>query len=421
MIRKMRLNSHAYLVSRVIAVVFAVATGLLSTSCSNNSYDGMVVAVALAENVPASCSGAKIIAIDPEHPGKKVSHLSSDFESACAPALSHDGRYLYFQGKQNDRDPWQIWEMDLKKKSTTRVTNLPENCTDPASLPDGNLVFSRSDTIKNREVSSLFRCNRDGSELVRITYGPGLNQYSTVTRDGRVLFSSSQQYPDSKDPVLMVMRPDGTKGEIFYRGSSGSFPVSRAMESDLGYVYFIEENGSQKKPGTLIRIHQNRPLHTRVDLSEGIDGTFSAVIPWKENSCMVSYQPAAGENFALYTLETTPGNLPVLLYGGEGHITNPVHIAPMEERPRILPSAVNPDNPTGIIMSQDINHSLVSAYQHLKGDTMASRVAVYGLDGLIGETAVKADGSFYLKIDSDTPFRFFTLNELGETVRGPSE
>ncbi len=72
-------------------------------------------------------------------------------------------------------------------------------------------------------------------------------------------------------------------------------------------------------------------------------------------------------------------------------------------------------------MSQDINHSLVSAYQHLKGDTMASRVAVYGLDGLIGETAVKADGSFYLKIDSDTPFRFFTLNELGETVRGPSE
>ncbi len=381
----------------------------------------MVVAVALEGGLPVSFSGAKIIAIDPEHPGKKVSLLSTDFESACAPALSHDGRHLYFQGKKNDREPWQIWVMDLEKKSTNRVTNLPENCTYPASLPDGTLVFSRSGSIKNRKISSLFRCNRDGSGLVQISYGPGLNQYSTVMRDGRILFSGSQQYPDSKDPVLMVMRPDGTKGEIFYRGTSGSFPVSKGLESDQGFVYFIETNGREKESGSVIRVHQNRPLFTREDLSKDMNGTFSAVTPWKENSCLVSYQPASGENFALYTLKIAPKSKPVLLYSGVGHITNPLHIISMEERPKILPSAVNPNNPTGLIMSQDINHSMVPANPLLKGDTVAHRVAVYGLDGLIGETEVKADGSFYLKIDSDTPVRFTTLNDLGETVRGPSE
>jgi hypothetical protein len=34
---------------------------------------------------------------------------------------------------------------------------------------------------------------------------------------------------------------------------------------------------------------------------------------------------------------------------------------------------------------------------------------------------VKEDGSFYLKLDADTPFRMEALNSQGETLRGPSD
>ena len=33
----------------------------------------------------------------------------------------------------------------------------------------------------------------------------------------------------------------------------------------------------------------------------------------------------------------------------------------------------------------------------------------------------KEDGSFYVKLDADTPFRFETLNSQGEVLRGPSD
>jgi hypothetical protein len=51
---------------------------------------------------------------------------------------------------------------------------------------------------------------------------------------------------------------------------------------------------------------------------------------------------------------------------------------------------------------------------------VADRIRVTSLNEELGIVEVKADGSFYLKMDSDTPFRIETLNKHGETVRGPS-
>jgi len=102
-------------------------------------------------------------------------------------------------------------------------------------------------------------------------------------------------------------------------------------------------------------------------------------------------------------------------------VTDPVMIKAMKERPRILPSAVNRENPTGLLMSQDINHSQLPANHLVSGDTLADRIMVYGLDGLLGEVEVEDDGSFYVKLDADTPFRMETLNAQGGTIRGSSD
>jgi len=411
--RKRAIRGSGWLSFGNLALCSGIAC-VLSTSCSN-TYEGKIVAVEWSVDQSGVTKGSRLVAIDPDRPDQPASLLSKSFESACTPALSYDGRYLFFQGKKAEDDLWQIWLMDLKKKTTSRVTDQPEDCTHPASLPDGTVIFSKAGTIKDTRINLLFRCNRDGSDLSQLTFNPGKNLYATVLQEGRVLYLGNQQYPDTKTPVLMVMRPDGTKSEIYYKGSDGSYPINRAFESEDGYLYFIENEGN------LIRVLHNRPLHTAVRLSEGVPGKFSAVIPREENRCLVSYQPSEEEPYALYEFNTDSRDAPTLLYKGEGNLTDPVRITARKERPRILPSAVNRENPTGLLMSQNINHSQLPVNHLISGDTMADRIKVYGMDGLLGEVKAEDDGSFYLKLDADTPFRLETLNAQGETVRGPSD
>ena len=42
-----------------------------------------------------------------------------------------------------------------------------------------------------------------------------------------------------------------------------------------------------------------------------------------------------------------------------------------------------------------------------------------GIDSLLGTVEVEKDGSFYLKVLADTPFRIRTFNETGQVVHGP--
>lgn len=406
---------------RRLTIFIGVASLLLFASCNNNSLDGFIIAVELPGNNDLSCKDARLIAIDPEKPGKTARVLSKEFLAACAPSLSYDGRYLLFQGKKVENDPWQIWVMDLNRNSTSRVTDLPEHCTDPLYLPDGTIAFSRSGSVKKRDVSTIFKCNMDGSDLQQLTFHPSVDLASSVLKDGRILFTSSQQYPDTKDPVFLVMRPDGTKTELFYRGSPGAYPVSRGTESEEGYIYFIESDPHQQGSGNLITVNQDRPLNSRQHLSEGIDGDFRAVIPSGKSWCFVSYRPSPDEPFALYEFDTVEHKVTTLLYQGKGHVTDLVWIGAQKERPRRLPSAVNPENPTGLLMSQDINLSVIPVHESVTTDTVAVRIQVFGLEGLMREVEVEKDGSFYLKIDADTPFRIQTINKMGDPVREPSD
>ncbi len=399
---------------RIFSLV--VYTGFASVwmcSCSSNSYEGKIVAVELAGEADVY-EGARLVIIDPENPDKRARELSSDFHSACFPVVNHEGRYLSFQGKQKESDAWQIWVMDLHKENVSSVTELAENCIHPAALPDGSLIFSREAKLKDKTVYNLWRCQMDGSGLTRISFDPSVNQYASVLKEGRVLYTNAVQHPETQTPVWMVMRPDGTKSELYFGGSAKLYPASDASESDQGYIYFIGNRGE------LARVLHRRPLHTFENLSAELSGHFSSVVA-DGAECLVSYQSAEREALGLYRFDPELKDAPILLYRGENHITDPVLIAAMPERPRILPSAVNPDNATVLLMSQDINHSQNPVHSDITGDTVADRIRVYTLEKELGIVEVKEDGSFYLKLDADTPIRIESLNKQGEIVRGPSD
>lgn len=410
---QMRKSKRGFRLFRL--AIFTGITGFMSLSCSNNAYQDQVIAVEVKENSQGSYDGAKLIAIDILNPGKAARVLSEDFESAAAPAISHDGRHLYFQGKKEGDAFWQIWTTDLQKGRTSRVTDLPANCIQPVPLPDGTVIFSQEGKVKGKLVYNLHRCQVDGAGLSQITFNPALNIHASVLQEGRVLYSSGEQYPLPQIPSLMVMRPDGTKSEIYYGGSPESFPVSGGAESADGYIYFINNQGQ------LNRVLHRRPLHSLENLSAGLSGSFSAVYPLKGNEILVTYRTSFNEPFALCTFDVGTRETPSLLYKGSATLTDPVLVAPLEKRPMKLPSAVNPNNPTGLLMSQDINHSMLPVNYWIKGDTIADRIRVSTLEGELAVVEVKADGSFYLKLDADIPLRIEALNSQGETVRGPSD
>ena len=239
--------------------IFA-ALGILMLGCGKNSYEGKIIAVEL-EGAPGNLEGAQLVVMDPDRPGQAPRRLLKNFESSASPSLSHEGRFLYFQGRQKDAGPWQIFMMDLKKGEVSQVTHLPENCTHPASLPDGNVVFSRERKIEGIMAQDLWKCMMDGCCLMQLTHNPARNTFPSILWEGRILYSSKQVYPEAREEQLMIMRPDGTKSELYSAGKSGLIPFSGGSESPDGHMYFIS-TGEQ-----LSRVLHRRPLHTFENLS----------------------------------------------------------------------------------------------------------------------------------------------------------
>ena len=187
---------------------------------------------------------------------------------------------MLFTGQQKENDPWQIWEMNLKDLKSRQITSSKENCTDPAYLPVGRLVFSKfaaNDTLKAGH--SLFICNLDGSNLKRITFNPHTYFASSILSDGRILTIGRQIFPEKGGSFFMVLRPDGTKSELFYKGNDGSKLSGPGFETNNGRIVFIESDKSKPDGGNLISISYNRPLHSRINLTAEIKGDFHSVSP----------------------------------------------------------------------------------------------------------------------------------------------
>ncbi len=208
---------------------------------------------------------------------------------------------MLFAAQLKENDPWQIWEMNLNNLKYRKITTGSENCTDPAYLPGGRIVFSKltiNDTVK--KAHCLYTCNSDGSALKQITFNPNDNFATTVLKDGRLLAVSQQLLPFRGDPLFIVMRPDGTKADLFYKGPGESTLVSSISETEDGRLVFIESENEKRAAGKVVSVAYNRPLHTRTELTTDITGDFLAVFPMlnRQISCIL---PEAGiRSFCTY-------------------------------------------------------------------------------------------------------------------------
>lgn len=418
---------RTFILSEIILVGLACT---ISVSCSKNASDDNKLILTEAPgnvNLPDYSGGvswrnlpsARISSIDLERPGSQKT-LTKDFYSACFPDISYDGKSMLFAGQYKENDPWQIWEMNLKTLEFRQVTSGTEECTDPVYLPGDRIVFSRltvNDTVKSAHC--LYTCNADGSGLRQITFSPDDNLATTVLKDGRLLTVKYQLLPVQGGPMLAVMRPDGTKADKFYTGPGNSIHLNRAHETDDGRIIFAESDSESRNGFRLVSISYNRPLHTRTDLTSSIPGDFYNVLPLRPDKYLVSYRKSVSDRFAIYEFNPEKGSLgPAVFNDPDYNILDIVRVKPYE-RPKKLPSEVDMQVKTGLLLCQDINFKDPFLPDNSTAMSKALKIEVLGVDTTYGVIDVEKDGSFQLKVMADKPFRIRTLDKDGNVVGGP--
>jgi hypothetical protein len=74
---------------------------------------------------------------------------------------------------------------------------------------------------------------------------------------------------------------------------------------------------------------------------------------------------------------------------------------------------------TGQIMCQNINFTGLGVSSDSRISGKARKIEILGIDSVLGIVPVEPDGSFYLKIIANEPFRFQTLDENDKVINGP--
>jgi hypothetical protein len=414
-----------------IVPYYIMAIGIVSQltiSCGRKANEGDIIFTRTSGKIEnpllytadswKSVLRSEIVQIDKGKPDASLKVLTSSFFSARSPEVSNDCKSMIFTGQKKEGDTWQIWETDLSSLKTKQLTNMVANCTDPAYLALGRFLFTchyASDSLKTNE--SIFTGNINGTELKRITYDPSLYIASKVLGDGRILTIGAQTYPEAGSERYMVMRPDGTKSELFYTGPQGSHYTGRGAETSDGRVIFVETEQGNPAHGNLISVNYSSSTHSRINLSSEMEGDFSAVFPEPSGKLLVSYRKTASDRYGIYEFDPQNKSLSQKLYGSNDFDVIEVAEIVKHNRARKLPSEVNPLLKTGLIMCQDVN--LTDDPLKFNGTlpVKASMVEIMGVDSSLGIFRPSKDGSFYLKVVADKPFQIRTLDENGKIIR----
>ncbi len=389
--------------------------------------EGMLVCTQVAGKIQQqdlwkSETPAKIVAIDPTQPEGSIKVLTEGFYSAHSPEISWDGKSLLFTAKQKQNDVWMIYEMNLDNFKIRQVTFSDDDCSNPLHLPNGRFVFGTL-TSKDSVISGhpLFTCNPDGSDPKQITFTPNTYLALTVLNDGRVLALDKTSSSDKQQNILMVMRPDGTKAELFYQGPVGSNLISSVSETTNGKIVFVESGTGTPNGTNITSISYNRPLHSRVNLTSGIKGDFQSVFPMPSGKLLVSYRSSEAERYSVYEFDPEAKAMGNVVYSSPDLDVCEIAVIHKHERPKKLPSEVDFGVKTGLLLCQDINFLDPNSIKNSSALQKAVAIEIMGAYSSMGVVPVEKDGSFYLKVIADKPFQIRTLDENGKVLNHSCE
>lgn len=157
----------------------------------------------------------------------------------------------------------------------------------------------------------------------------------------------------------MVLRPDGTQAQSFFHEESDARINSVVRETPGGELVFVKKGDAGE---TLVALsHADPGRAERVIASYGTGSVQSADVLASGRLVVSARSPESGV-FVLYRLDEN-GEADRIHMDSGYHAVEPVAVRPRVVPP-VLPSTVNPGRGSGIMLSQDVDHSRI----RLEGD-----------------------------------------------------
>jgi len=398
------------------------------------------------------------------------------------PDVSYDGQRVLFAWKKSDhKDDYHLYEMELATRNVRQLTEgLGVADYEAVYLPGGDILFNSSRCVQTvdcwwTEVSNLYRCDKDGKSLRRLTVDQVHDNYPTVTEDGRILYTRweyndrSQIFPQ---PLLQMM-PDGTGQTEFY-GANSWFPTTILHARNIPgtqKVIAIATGHHCRQTGKLIRLdpakgrEENQGAQlvapVRETRAERIDSygqngeLFQYPYPLSETDYLVTYHPLGWENsrdqnfsprFGVY-LMTLDGRRELLVSDPKLPCNQSIPVAARPE-PFQRPNSVDYRRTNGTFYVQDVYagpsmvgvpRGTVKTMRVIALDFRAAGIGDNGNSGpgggamvstpvaigngawdpkiILGDATVRADGSVFVTVPARRPVYFQLLDGKGRMVQ----
>jgi len=399
--------------------------------------------------------------------------------------VNYDGTKILYALKQSDRgDDYHLYEMDAATRAVRQLTEgLGAADYEGCYLPNGDIVFNSTRCMQIvdcwwTEVSNLYRCDRDGRNILRLTFDQVHLNYPTVAPDGDIYYTRweyndrSQMYPQP----LFQMAPDGTQQRAVY-GENSWFPTTIIHARGIPgsrKIFAIATGHHSRQPGDLILIDPAkgrqeadgvtlvapvRPTQSVIVDAYGQDGDlFAYPYPIDERSLIVMYSPDGWEHrdgrrhenrltgFGIYWMDID-GRRELLVSRQGLACGRPVPLRP-RPRPAARPSAIDLAKRDGTFYVQDVYVGEAMAgvprgtVKTLRVIGLDYRIAGIGSNGnsgpgggamistppsvgngawdpkiLVGDAPVHEDGSAFFIASARTPLYFMLLDEKGRMVQ----
>jgi TolB protein len=176
-----------------------------------------------------------------------------------APRFSPDGQKVVMSLLQ-DNGSANLYTMDLRSRSVTRLTNSSAIDTGASYSPDGGQIVFESDRGGKQQ---LYVMSAGGSEPNRISFGDG--SYSTPVwspRGDLIAFTKQSGGQFS----IGVMKADGSGERILTTGFHNEGPTWAPNGRVL--AFFSEQGGSSKLYSIDLTGYQNQPIPTPQSASD---------------------------------------------------------------------------------------------------------------------------------------------------------
>lgn len=423
-----------------------------------------------SETLNRNWSEGNLYKLSPVSPEGRVTPIT-DYVGASVsdPCVSFDGKRILFSMRAPGETWRNIYTIGVDGSDLTQITRDGGHDFDPLYLPDGRIMFTSSrdgemDEYNHAPSEHLYRCNADGSELERVSFNQSDDFDPALLPNGQIVYTRWEHFGTMNRFPLFFTNPDGAgtfhkfgphERNFFHAQPTPDGRIiaieSTRIEGDAGPIAVLKlEEGPADPAGSSASQHWD--VVTPEITNGGTPwpyGAFKYPFPLGENRYVVCYTlPAAEEeesDFALYTFTLAqsgagtpedPASFTIsdvsFLYNDPEMEEYDAQLIAPRERPPVVPSVVNKQLDYGVFMAQDVFNRGTNDGQERprKGLDPIDQIAVivgrptrvgepndfsaneFEKRALLGFAPVYADGSFRIKVPSDTPISFATLDDL---------